>query len=106
MAASIWYTGSADVRTITAADWDELDIAGQDTTTTWDATNGWGILESELDAAAVTWLTGQSEFTSAETDPLLASRPGNGGGELVVQYATKADIAAIDTRLDALENPA
>lgn len=106
MANKVWYIGSADVRVIKAADWAAVNAAGQSTDVTWDSTNAWGVDPATLDAAAVTYLGTQNDFATAAADPLAAYRPNGAGSQAAVQYATEAEITAIEARLDALENPA
>lgn len=74
--ATYWYTGTADSKTVSAAEWTALGATGQGISV-WSVANAWGIDESTLNAGSKTWLNGQSDFTLAGVDPLLAVRPNN-----------------------------
>ena len=72
--AAVWYTGSGDSRTITAAQWTAAGIGGSPATTTWDSSNGWSIPRTSFTAPQLAILDAQGEFNTNAAD---GPRPGS-----------------------------
>lgn len=75
--AQVWYTGSADTKTIKVADWTALGVVGQAADVTWNATGKFSVSQATLSASALAWLATQSDFQLVGTDtfPARASTP-------------------------------
>lgn len=69
---AVWYTGGADARTISAAEWAAAGVAGA-SSVTWNLANGWSISTASFNLAQLSILAASTEFNVNGAD---GPRPG------------------------------
>lgn len=77
--SAVWYVGTSDVRTITAADWAAAGITGV-SDVTWNKTNGWSVAATSFNGAQLALLALLPEFNTTGAD---GPRAGSGTSPLV-----------------------
>jgi lysophospholipase L1-like esterase len=91
--ASVWYTGRADTRTITAADWAAAGIVGG-TDTVWNRGNGWSVPQSSLTVQQRAILDADGKFnTNAPDGPRPDDSVSSGDPNPLPQYFLRTDFS-------------